>query len=559
VVASRKTFGKERVNCITLWFRPELVRPYEGAYTQAVAVLANNDKHVTVVGLLHGDPLDEVDYDDAVNRAVLSPDGELLAGVSDDPYLYIHQRQLKYPVASSSFRTADRPIYEWKLARKIFLPGQRADDKGDNRGSFALDFSNTGRYLAVGTQYGMICIFATLGLIDDEIDPMLTSFQSTRRGERGAVRVLSFCPGPFDLLAWTEERGRIGVADVRDDFNARQILYLDQQADYEHLDLIDRSSIDPRLLDSRNERDSLASTLASSLDLSSDSRPPRSDNLDRYNYPFNTEDTVVLEAIQDHRRRREQRLAIAQAQQQTSAQAQVPSTANNESGAAGARLSIPELSIATSASRGARQRSASVSRAFTDILSNIRDQRERQRDYTETSALRDYQEALDRQERLRARREEIYGRQAASPMAPRRTAAAETDTMAPRRALMSRLMAGTTSAQTQTQTANQLRAEPSSAVSGVSGWSEIEALYQLAYEGGMYDSARTETGEQRGPDLRRRDRADRAAMIGSLFRRAQGDWDANATRRALGRFSTEAAPEMDETAGMAWSADGRTL
>jgi hypothetical protein len=89
-----------------------------------------------------------------------------------------------------------------------------------------------------------------------------------------------------------------------------------------------------------------------------------------------------------------------------------------------------------------------------------------------------------------------------------------------------------------------------------SGWSEIEALYHLAYEsGGNNTEPRLSNG-----DLSRRDRA---TLIGSLFSRARGgaDWESTATRRALGHYMArgEASPEMDETAGLAWSADGRVL
>ena len=134
LLAQSKKFGKERVNCITLWFAPTLVELFEGAYNQPVAVLSNNDKTVSVVSLW-GDQeaIDELSYPDCVNRAVISPDGRLLVAVSDDPYLYVHERVEKSSGSSSTFRTSDRPVYTWKPCQKIHLKSQRKEDRTDSR------------------------------------------------------------------------------------------------------------------------------------------------------------------------------------------------------------------------------------------------------------------------------------------------------------------------------------------------------------------------------------------------------------------------------------------
>lgn len=43
----------------------------------------------------------------------------------------------------------------------------------------------------------------------------------------GAVRCMAFAPEPWDLLVWLEDKGRAGIADVRQAFTRRQVLQLD--------------------------------------------------------------------------------------------------------------------------------------------------------------------------------------------------------------------------------------------------------------------------------------------------------------------------------------------
>jgi WD40 repeat protein len=67
------------------------------------------------------------------------------------------------------------------------------------RGSFALSFSRSGKYLAVATQYGIISIFDAECLT--ETHSLMVSFTTSRPGRQaGAVRAMEFSPGPFDLL-----------------------------------------------------------------------------------------------------------------------------------------------------------------------------------------------------------------------------------------------------------------------------------------------------------------------------------------------------------------------
>ncbi|KOS18299.1 Uncharacterized protein ESCO_003023 [Escovopsis weberi] len=251
-LAKSMKLAGQRINCVTLWFPPTDLPADENAYDEPVAVLANNDKTVTLVSL-HDfdandktDPLDVVTYPDLVNRAVISPDGRIMIAILDDPYLYVHQRVKVSADKCLGMSSCSR--YRWELKKSFLLKSQREDDFTDNRGSFAACFSSSGIHLAVGTQHGTISIFDAALLTQSAIDPLITTFTSSRpHSPAGAVRDMAFCPGPYDLLAWSEDRGHVGVADMRSDFTARLIVDINVEAGLEHITVLDRNAIDPRL------------------------------------------------------------------------------------------------------------------------------------------------------------------------------------------------------------------------------------------------------------------------------------------------------------------------
>ncbi|UKZ47413.1 hypothetical protein TrVGV298_001631 [Trichoderma virens] len=262
VTAKSMKLATERVNCITLWFPPP------------------------PVGKEQAEPLDVVHYPDFVNRAIISPDGRLLVAILDDPYLYVHQRVGDFPG-------------EWELKQRILLKSQNKEDKTDSRGSFAASFSTSGGYLAIGTQHGTISIFNATQLTDETVDSLITTFQSSRPNSGpGAIRDMAFCPGPYDLLAWTEDRGRVGIADVRHNFMVRQIIDLNKESEYEHINIFDTHThtIDPRLLETRMTRGEPSNPPISAANFFS---------AQMLHQPLTSAETRVLEAIQSERRRRE--------------------------------------------------------------------------------------------------------------------------------------------------------------------------------------------------------------------------------------------------------------
>ncbi|KAH8173057.1 WD domain-containing protein [Sarocladium implicatum] len=305
-VAKSCKMAKDRVNCITLWFPSPSVPSCDGAYTSPVAVLANNDRTVTLVSLedLEPDektePLATITYPDFVNRAIISPDGRYLIAILDDPYLYVHERTPK-SIESSRFR--ERQDYRWDLKQRLLLKSQRKDDKTDRRGSFAACFSSSGEYLAVGTQHGTVSIFQTSLLSDVDANPLVTTFTSSHpESLEGAIRDMAFCPGPYDILAWTEDRSHIGIADIRSGYMVRQIVSINDATDFEHINILDRNTVDPQLLERRSAERNHARDFGS---LPSTEQRRRGMGLDTLNHPLTTDETMVLEAIRGDRRRRE--------------------------------------------------------------------------------------------------------------------------------------------------------------------------------------------------------------------------------------------------------------
>lgn len=516
--ARSKTFGRDRVNCITLW-TPQVSRVgfFEGAYSTPVAVLANNDKHVTVVGLRDQDAVDELTYPDCVNRALISPDGRLLAAVCDDPYLYVHERVARQNTCPGLFTRKED--FEWRLCAKIPLKSQRKEDRSDQRGSFAACFSNTGRFLAVGTQYGVISVFNTASFLEPGSDPLITAFTSSRaKDDVGAVRDMAFCPGPFDLLAWTEHRGRVGVADIRSNYVSRQMLNLNDRDGFEQIMITERGSIDPRLLE-RNDSGELSYSSISTAENRRAARRQASD----YHPPLTPEETMVIEALQEHRRRREQ--TAARNNPTASNMSRLMERLHNNRQQ---RDNATALALNDSSSR--LRSEASNSRRVGDILSDIQSQRDRLRDQSD---------------RLREQSERVRARRLAVDEAERH-----------------RLSGGSIRALRAPLVLPQSSESPRQVYINNS-YTDLEALYQSAFEGGAasgdgpYEPGQGESTGNRTRDylsvwsnmLRDRDNEGEPT---SRLGRARLDRLVNIPGGRVDR-------EDDDTAGLAWSEDGRIL
>ncbi|KAI1105162.1 hypothetical protein F4804DRAFT_341316 [Jackrogersella minutella] len=517
--ASSYKVGTERVNCITIW-HPSKSEGAPGQYDSPVAIVANNDKTITVIALhepnLHKDVLE---YPDCVNRGVISPDGSLLVAICDDPYLYIHMRQ----PFDQHYHGVSRQSYKWVSLPTVRLKGPWDKDTSDCRGSFAACFSPSGKYLAIGTQYGTISIFDAVALKNPDADALVTYFNSDRPGESGAVRDMAFSPGPYDLLAWSEHRGRIGVADARTKFKRRQIISLSSHEGFNHYLLNDSNSstIDPRLLDphsEESERNTEAErhtersiSLLERWGRAMNDRylpTPESSSAARINQPFSADEVAVLEAFQSDRRRRETR----------------------------DRGDQPDQRLAEHRSQRAAERSAAWrSPAWTERSETMTRiiERERMRD----------------QHHLQTPPEQDHGRGVATGRERRRSASIM-HSLAQNVDNISQLMVNRTQGQdndgnNENSTASRGERASSPWFPGrfSSAWPDAENL-ATAYgnDRGAQENPRTESGRPRRgiPVI-----AD-AWANDSLF-----------TRIRTG--SREHQQNPDDTAGLAWSQDGRTL
>lgn len=541
---SNHKFGSERVNCITIWLPPKATDPHparRGSYPSAVAVLANNDKNLTIVGLHDCEVFDEIEYPDCVNRGVISPDGTMLASISDDPYLYVHMRTLVK-------RSKMGETYEWKMLPRLRLKSKDKDDPQDCKGSFAASFSPSGRYLAVGTQYGTISVFAVAALSDPDADPLVTWFNSARfPHDNGAVRDMAFCPGPYDLLAWTEHRGRIGIADARTNFAQRQIIALDKHEDFEHVSLNDRNTIDPRLLDHRTERSAptgSASHLSNLLSQTSSPRPLQvpdlPDSTDRYNHPFTPEETAILEAVQNDRRRREAREAREQ-QASRGSGALRPSVWAERVSSSSSSMS----SLRTTLHQNERQADLLALQTYREIAHILRQQRE-----TLTRIIeRERRDTRDHHRLTGGQPSSEQDRERRAPTPRRRSSIMQALTQNVQNADgVALLMNRTQSSGNGEAPASRDSPTPWIAQRLTSGWADLEALYNISGGdgAGLSEATRTESSRTR--------RA--IPVISDVW---NDDLSGFGTRRHYGRATRDHQQNADDTGGLAWSDDGQSL
>ncbi|RAL03418.1 uncharacterized protein BO80DRAFT_442552 [Aspergillus ibericus CBS 121593] len=195
-----------------------------------VAILSNNDKTVTVYSLGRSKVLRVIDHPACMNYAIMSPDSTLLAAVGDETSAYFYKvaRNLDEVTVTDN---GDKVCgWNWSLLRCIEMDiGTRFDDGC----CFTIAFSQFSRLCAIGSQSGVITVFDVRSIRDiihqpDGNNAIICHFNSSRPCcNGGAVRCMAFAPEPWDLLVWLEDKGRAGIADVRQAFIRRQILELD--------------------------------------------------------------------------------------------------------------------------------------------------------------------------------------------------------------------------------------------------------------------------------------------------------------------------------------------
>ncbi|KAF6240984.1 hypothetical protein HO173_000777 [Letharia columbiana] len=189
--------GADIVNSITI----HLLRSEKNCREdEVVAVLANNDQSVRIFSLTQSRLLETLEFPIAMNHASISPDGKLLLAVGDRHTAFFCKR-VRLPSALSD-GVSSYASYEWHEIAGLKLSLAESKDA-----CFSTAFSPSGHICAVASQNGVITIFDTALIHDDMdaeeavIDVLRSSRPSMSPIHTGAVRSMSFSPGPWDLLA----------------------------------------------------------------------------------------------------------------------------------------------------------------------------------------------------------------------------------------------------------------------------------------------------------------------------------------------------------------------
>ena len=162
-------------------------------------------------------------YPCKVNHACISPDGNLLIAVGDEPRVFFHRRIFREIVQKGTCSWS----WEWE---EVCTPRIRLVSEDDC--CFTTGFSPSGHVCAAATESGVVTLFNT-SLIDDEIDAneavigIVRSSRNNINTSRGAFRSMSFSPEPWDLLALGEDQGCVTVIDLRNALLSAQTLKVD--------------------------------------------------------------------------------------------------------------------------------------------------------------------------------------------------------------------------------------------------------------------------------------------------------------------------------------------
>lgn len=254
--------GEDIVNSISIHkFPAESDSPEE-----VVAVLTNNDKTVRIYSLTQNLELSVLDLPFAMNHATISPDSQLLVAVGDAPTAYFFER-VKTDRPSSMKAPEGRTHMlppEWQLLEHVALYRPTNGPCAD--GYFSTAWSPQNRLCAVGSECGYISVF-DVDLLrkveygEDAIVQLISSTRPDTAAGAGAVRTMHFSPSPWDLLVWSEDQGRVCVADLRSGLRVKQVLLLDPKE--EGLDKAEIADFDltvsPEMHELRREADFIRS------------------------------------------------------------------------------------------------------------------------------------------------------------------------------------------------------------------------------------------------------------------------------------------------------------
>jgi hypothetical protein len=203
-----------------------------------------------------------IDLPIAMNHATISPDGQLLVAVGDQQTCFFFERRLpgsdRGEWKEPNGRICSVP-QGWNLFEEVelYVPARQCAE-----GYFTTAWSPSGCLCAVGSECGYITVFDIdhLKVAEHGEDAILRVISSTRPDVctgAGAVRTMQFSPAPWDFLVWSEDQGRVCVADLRSGLKMKQVLTLDpKEEDLNTVEIADFDlSLPPEMSELRREAD----------------------------------------------------------------------------------------------------------------------------------------------------------------------------------------------------------------------------------------------------------------------------------------------------------------
>ena len=220
--------GDEIVNSISI----HRLGRKDGNSDEVLAVFTNNDKTVRVYSLTYGVEDTVVELPFPMNHATISPNGDFMVAVGDYHQAYFFYRDptnMQQSVRHTMDGEHNVKAPRWLLMSVVQL---HVPSPSLNTGYFTTAWSPSGHLCAVGSECGYITLFDTslIATTDGGEDAILQIIPSSRPDTvagPGAVRTMFFSPEPWDLLIWSEDQGRVGLADIRSSLQMKQIINID--------------------------------------------------------------------------------------------------------------------------------------------------------------------------------------------------------------------------------------------------------------------------------------------------------------------------------------------
>ncbi|ODV88433.1 hypothetical protein CANCADRAFT_13954, partial [Tortispora caseinolytica NRRL Y-17796] len=174
---------------------------YSTSPSEANAIICNNDRTLHIIRLTSESyaPEQVIQVPVPPNHASISPDKKTIAIVGDSSELYL-------------LHAEEKPNWSRGCSSTKWTPVGASFNDSDC--GFSSAFSPSGSLLAISSQDGLAFVY------DTRYMPSLTRRPSSLTAPRGAFRCLKFSNSYLDMLAITEQFGRVHLVDTRNFSNS---------------------------------------------------------------------------------------------------------------------------------------------------------------------------------------------------------------------------------------------------------------------------------------------------------------------------------------------------